>query len=56
VRGLGPRALDLCRQLEIDVYVYEAETVRDIFETWKNGKMKKAGAEDVCKEHKKELP
>ena len=51
-RGLGPRALNLCHELKIDVYVYQEETVKGFFEDWKNGKIKKAGAEDICEEHK----
>ena len=51
-RGLGPRALNLCKQLGIEVYVCQAETVKEIFELWKNGKIKKADFEDVCEEHR----
>jgi predicted Fe-Mo cluster-binding NifX family protein len=51
-RGLGPRALDLCREFGIEVYVAQAETVRDIFEMWKNNKLQKASLADVCEEHK----
>ncbi len=51
-RGLGPRALNLCREFDIEVYVNQAETVRDIFEMWKNNKLQKASFEDVCEEHK----
>jgi len=51
-KDLGPRALALCSQLGIDVYVNQAETVKEIFEMWKNNKIKKAGAGDVCEEHK----
>ena len=51
-RGLGPRAINLCKELGIDVYVYRAETVKDIFELWQNKKLKKAGAEDACEQHK----
>ena len=51
-RGLGPRALELCNQLEIEVYVYSAQTVIEIFKLWKDNKIKKASAEDVCDEHK----
>lgn len=47
-KGLGSRALNLCKDFEIDVYVYQAEIVKDIFELWKNNKLKKAGAEDAC--------
>ena len=51
-KELGPRALNLCEQLGIDVYVGRAETVREIFEMWKNNKIKKANAGDVCEQHK----
>ena len=49
--GLGLKAIDLCKQLGIDVYVSQAETVKELFERWKNDKIKKAGVEDACKEH-----
>lgn len=51
-RELGPRALNLCGQLGIDVYTCRAETVREIFNLWENSEIKKAGAEDVCQQHK----
>ena len=51
-QDLGPRALNLCKELEIEVYVGQAETVKEIFEMWKNNKIKKAGTEDVCEQHK----
>jgi len=51
-KDLGPRALILCKELGIEIYVRQAETVKEIFEMWKNDKIKKAGAEDVCEEHK----
>ena len=47
-RGLGPRALNLCNELGIEVYVYQSEKVKDIFELWKNKKLKKAGPENAC--------
>jgi len=51
-KDLGPRAIDLCKNLGIDVYVSQAETVREIFEMWKNNNLKKAGREDACAQHK----
>jgi len=51
-KDLGPRALNLCQKLGIEVYVCKAQTVREMFNLWKNGKIKKAGAEDVCEQHK----
>ena len=51
-KGIGPRALNLCKELGIEVYVCQAETVREIFKMWKNNKIKKAGIENVCEQHK----
>jgi len=51
-KGLGQRAINLCQELDIDVYVYQADTVEDIFKLWQNKKLKKAGVEDACEEHK----
>lgn len=47
--GLGPRAITLCKELGIEVYVCNAETVKGAFELWKNKKIKPAGSEDACK-------
>jgi len=49
---LGPRALNLCQQLGIDVYVCQAKTVKEIFDLWKKNKIKKADSSNVCEEHK----
>ena len=51
-RGLGPRALNLCSELGIEVYVCQAETVKEIFELWKNKKIMQAGSDDVCETHR----
>jgi len=51
-RGLGPRALNLCQEFEIEVYVKDTENVQDIFGMWKNNQLQKATSEDVCEEHK----
>jgi len=51
-RGLGLRAIDLCKELKIDVYTHQADTAKDIFELWKNNKLKKAGDQDACDQHK----
>lgn len=51
-KDLGARALNLCQELGIEVYVCQAKTVKEIFEMWKNNKLKKAGAEDFCEQHK----
>jgi predicted Fe-Mo cluster-binding NifX family protein len=50
-KGLGSRAIDLCNNLKIDVYVVQAETVEEMIDVWNNKKIKKATTEDSCKEH-----
>lgn len=52
-RDLGPRALDLCGEFGIEVYVCQAETVKEIFNLWKDKRLKKAGVNDVCEEHRR---
>jgi len=51
-KGLGSRAINICKKLGIDVYVHQSETVKDIFDLWKNNKLKKASAQDACEHHK----
>ena len=51
-KDIGPRAINLCQELEIDVYVYQANTVEEIFDLWQSNKLKKAGIEDACEQHK----
>ncbi|MBN1325702.1 NifB/NifX family molybdenum-iron cluster-binding protein [Candidatus Falkowbacteria bacterium] len=50
---LGPRALNLCQDLGIEVYICRDETVKDCLKLWQSNKLEKAGLEDVCEEHKK---
>lgn len=49
---IGPRAIRLCADLGIDIYVCKEKEVRRVFEAWKSGKLKKAGIGDACEEHK----
>ncbi len=49
-KELGPKALNLCLEFGIEVYVAPAETVREFFEMWKNKKLKKASSQDACEE------
>ena len=51
-RDIGPRAINLCKELGIDVYVYRIETVKEFFRLWQDNKLKKAGVADACEEHK----
>ncbi|MBN2094582.1 MAG: NifB/NifX family molybdenum-iron cluster-binding protein [Candidatus Aenigmarchaeota archaeon] len=50
---LGPRAIEMCKSLGIEVWISRAETVKEIHRLWKEGKAKKAGPEDACEEHRK---
>ena len=50
-RGIGSRAMDMCRDFGIDVYVFREGTVREMFRAWKEGRIEKAGADDACKRH-----
>jgi predicted Fe-Mo cluster-binding NifX family protein len=40
-RGLGPRASEMCREFEIDVYVCQVETAGEMFWLWKNKHIKR---------------
>ncbi|HRW58533.1 MAG TPA: NifB/NifX family molybdenum-iron cluster-binding protein [Chlamydiales bacterium] len=51
-KGLGPKALDLCSQLDIKVYVLEGETVEKIYFAFENSEKKIASHDDVCQEHR----
>ena len=51
-QGLGPRAVAMCEQLGIEVYVGEGRNVREMFELWRSGRLEKATMENVCEEHK----
>lgn len=47
-KDLGIRALRLCKELGIDVYVSDAKTVKEVFGLWTSNKLTKATTEDVC--------
>jgi len=47
-RGIGSKAVSLCKQFGIEVYVGEAETVKEIFGLWKRKRIKKV-AGGVCR-------
>lgn len=50
-QGLGPRAVDICEGMGIEVYVGKGGSAKEMFDLWKAGKLKRATMEDVCKEH-----
>ena len=47
-KSLGRRALNLCAELKIKVFVSNAEKVKNIFQEWKENKIKQATPEDAC--------
>jgi len=51
-RDLGPRAIILCNELGIEVFVGNAGTVKEMFGAWKAGSLKKAGIGDACESHR----
>jgi predicted Fe-Mo cluster-binding NifX family protein len=51
-RELGPRALNLCQHLGIDVYIGQVRTAKEIFKLWKDNKIKKADLSNVCEKHR----
>jgi predicted Fe-Mo cluster-binding NifX family protein len=51
-KSIGPKAIMLCKQLGIKVYVSQTETVKEMFSLWKDKKIKKAEIEDSCKDHR----
>ena len=54
-RDLGPRAITLCNELGIEVFVGNASSVKEMFDAWKSGSMKKAGMSDACESHREGL-
>ena len=51
-RGLGPRAIRLFDGFGIEVYVCQAQTVKEIFHLWKEKKLSPASENDACREHR----
>ncbi len=49
--GIGPRAIEMCKQLDIEVFVCEGETIKEVFDFWKNNKLNVASEEDSCGVH-----
>lgn len=50
-RGLGRRAINMFRDLGIDVYIGASGTVRNAVEAFKQNKLQKAGINDACGRH-----
>jgi len=50
--GIGPKALHLCRDFDIVVYVGNRGTADEIFKQWKERQINPAGDSDVCGSHR----
>ena len=48
-KNIGLKAFNLCKKLGIEVFVGNGETVKEMFELWKENKVKRAKVEDLCK-------
>jgi predicted Fe-Mo cluster-binding NifX family protein len=47
-KGLGLKALNLCQDLGIEVFISQAKKVKDIFQLWKDQKLKSAQLNEAC--------
>ena len=50
-RGLGRRAISMFEEFGIDVYIGAYGTVKNAIDAFKQGELKKAGADDACGRH-----
>ncbi len=50
-KGIGPRAINLCKQLGIKVYIGTGRTVKELYDQWKKG-LKQATINESCENHK----
>ena len=50
--GIGPKAIELCKEYHIDTYVDDSQTVKQLFDKWKNKTLSKASHENACEEHR----
>jgi predicted Fe-Mo cluster-binding NifX family protein len=51
-RGIGSKALLLCKKFSIDTYVVPGSTVKELYHKWKSESSLKATLNDTCKEHR----
>jgi predicted Fe-Mo cluster-binding NifX family protein len=47
-KGIGSRAISLCNQLGVKVFMGAAETVEETIDLFKNGVLKEASANEGC--------
>jgi len=49
--GIGPKAIELCKEYDIDTYVDHSPTVQELFDKWKSKILSIASLKNACKEH-----
>lgn len=47
-RDIGPKAITLSKNLGIEIYIGQAETVKEMLDIWKDNKISRAGQENAC--------
>jgi len=50
-RGIGPKAMIMLRDFEIDVYTGSTGNARNAFDMWSSGKLEKATIQNACQGH-----
>jgi len=50
---IGPRAISLCTELGIEVYICRVSTVKEAFDLWQKNQLKKADTGDACEQHQR---
>jgi len=50
--GLGPKAIAMFEEFEIEVYAGAEGTARDAIKAWQEGQLREANDENVCREHR----
>ena len=48
-RGIGSKALKLCKELNIDVFIGDGKSVLKLFNKWKKGCLIRADIKNICK-------
>ena len=51
-KKIGPKAIEMCKYFNIEVYVDSSDTVEKMYDKWKNNQLHKASIDDVCEEHR----
>ncbi|NLI73794.1 MAG: dinitrogenase iron-molybdenum cofactor biosynthesis protein [Euryarchaeota archaeon] len=49
--GLGPKAIDMLNNYDIEVFVGAGGTVREAIELWRNKSIERATRDNACRDH-----